>query len=400
MFAIRASHAYDGHRFLPGGATVVVEGDRIVGVEPGGHPLPHDVEVTAYDGTLLPGLVDTHVHLVSDGSMGALERAGAADDATLDATIETALRDQVAAGVTTVRDLGDVGFRTLAWRDRAVPGLPRIVAAGPPLTTPGGHCHYLGGAAAGVDGLRAIVAAHAERGVDVVKLMASGGMLTTGSDVFGVQLGDDELRAAVEAAHEADLKLLAHAHSLAAVRQAIAAGADGIEHFSCLTETGPSWPDDVLAAAAAAGVVVGPTLGQHPDRILAADEMPPHVREIFAKFGVLPEEFRERRAEQMTAIRTHGIPVVSGLDAGAAPPKPHGALWCAVDWQCDAYPVAEALASATSFAAEQCGLGGVTGRLRASYAADLLVVDGDLERDVTLLSQPVAVWVRGLRVTP
>ncbi len=264
MHAIQAAHAFDGDRFLPGGATVLVDGDVIGGVEPGGFEPPEGVEVTSYDGTLLPGLIDAHVHLVSDGSMGALERAGTADDATLDATIETALHDQVAAGVTTVRDLGDVGYRTLAWRDRAEAGLPRIVAAGPPLTTPGGHCHFLGAEASGVDGVRAAVAEHTARGVDVVKVMASGGMLTVGSDVFGVQFTADELRAAVDAAHDAGLRLLAHAHSLAGIEHALAAGVDGIEHFSCLAETGASWSDELLARVAAAAWSSGRHTGSIP----------------------------------------------------------------------------------------------------------------------------------------
>ncbi|GAA2115171.1 amidohydrolase family protein [Nocardioides bigeumensis] len=396
MHAIRAAHAFDGERFLQGGATVLVEGDRIIGVEPGGFEVPEGVELTSYDGTLLPGLVDAHVHLVSDGEMGSLERAGTLDDDGLDAMIEGSLRAQAAAGVTTVRDLGDVGFRTLAWRDRAEPGLPRIVAAGPPLTTPGGHCHYLGGEVEGVAGMRAAVAAHAARGVDVIKVMASGGMLTLGSDVFGVQFTAEELRAAVDAAHDAGLRLLAHAHSLAGIEHALAAGADGIEHFSCLTENGPSWSEDLLARVAEAGVVVGPTHGQLLDRLPTLEQLPPAIVAVFEKFGMRPDEMRARRMEVFTRVRAHGIPVCSGLDAGAAPPKPHGALWSAVDWLADAYPVDEALATATSFAAEQCGLGAETGRLRASYAADLLVVDGDLSRDVKRLSQPVAVWVRGL----
>jgi imidazolonepropionase-like amidohydrolase len=400
MHAIRAPHAYDGERFVPGGATVLMEGDRIVGVEPGGFEVPDGVEVASYDGTLLPGLVDAHVHLVSDASMGSLERAGALDDAGLDVLIEGSLRAQAAAGVTTVRDLGDARFRTLVWRDRAEAGLPRIVAAGPPLTTPGGHCHYFGGEVAGVDGVRAAVAAHAERGVDVIKVMASGGMLTIGSEIFGVQFSPAELRAAVEAAHDAGLRLLAHAHSLAGIEHALAAGADGIEHFSCLTENGPSWSEDLLARVAEAGVVVGPTHGQHPDRMPTLDQMPPAMLAVFEKFGMRPDEMRARRTEVFERIRAHGIPVCSGLDAGAAPPKPHGAFWTAIDWLSDAYPVAEALATGTSFAAEQCGLGTETGRLRASYAADLLVVDGDLSHDVTRLSQPVAVWVRGVRTTP
>ena len=151
--------------------------------------------------------------------------------------------------MTTVRDLGDRHYRTLD--ARALDGLPRVVAAGPPLTEPGGHCHYLGGEVSGVDGVRRAVAEHVERGVDVIKVMASGGMLTAGTDAFGVQFSDEELRAVVEAAHGAGLQVLAHAHSLAGIRHAVAAGVDGIEHFTGLTAEGLRMPDEVIELVAA-----------------------------------------------------------------------------------------------------------------------------------------------------
>ncbi len=135
-----AAHAFDGNRFLRDGATVVLDGDRIVGVETGRVELPSSVEVAEYAGTVLPGLFDCHTHLVADSTFGGLERAGTMSDESIDAVITDSLRAHAAAGVTTVRDLGDRGFRTLAFRER--PGLPRVVASGPPLTTLGGHCHF------------------------------------------------------------------------------------------------------------------------------------------------------------------------------------------------------------------------------------------------------------------
>ncbi len=147
MRAIRAAHAFDGTRFVTGGATVLLDGDRIVGVEPGRVNVPDRVEVTEYDGTVLPGLIDGHTHLVADATLGGLERAGAMPGEAIDLVTADSLRAHAVAGVTTVRDLGDCGFRTLAFRERD--GLPRVVASGPPLTTPGGHCHFLGGAVEG-----------------------------------------------------------------------------------------------------------------------------------------------------------------------------------------------------------------------------------------------------------
>ena len=92
---------------------------------------------------------------------------------------------KAASGVTTVRDLGDIGHRTLTFRDPPRAGLPRISAAGPPLTVADGHCHYLGGVVEGADAIRAAVREHAQRGIDVIKVMASGGITTFGSDPFG-----------------------------------------------------------------------------------------------------------------------------------------------------------------------------------------------------------------------
>ena len=214
MFAVRAPHAFDGTRFLAGGATVLVEGGRIVGVEAADFPVPEGCEVSSYDGTLMPGLVDAHVHLVADAAR--LARAGGLDDAEeVDAEIEKSLATQAAHGVTTVLDLGD----------RRLPdaGVPRPRDAGPAAhpSPPDRRSRSLGATATSSvaprpapDDLVAAVAAHHERGVDVIKVMASGGFLTPGTDMLGAQYAVADLRVLVGAAHDVGLEVLAHAHSI------------------------------------------------------------------------------------------------------------------------------------------------------------------------------------------
>jgi imidazolonepropionase-like amidohydrolase len=396
MQALRAAHAFDGTRFLAGGATVLLDGDRIVGVEAGRVEVPDRVEVTEYGGTVLPGLIDCHTHLVADSTLGGLERAGTMSDEAIDQVIEDSLRAHAVAGVTTVRDLGDRGYRTLAFRER--PGLPRVVASGPPLTTPGGHCHFLGGA---VDGdLRAAVAEHAERGVDVIKVMVSGGFATPETDQLGAQFTVTELAAVVDEAHGAGLPVVAHAHSLVGMQNALAAGVDGIEHFSGLTPDGPRIGDDLLDEVARRGVYVDLTTGN--DRAFHAlmPAPPPPIAALMARLGITSfDEFYASRIPIFGRLREHGVSVITGVDSGMGPGKRHGNAWRAIGELVEGgYPVAGALAAATSATADACGLAGETGRLAAGYAADLLIVDGDLAEDLSALSAPQAVLVRGTPV--
>jgi imidazolonepropionase-like amidohydrolase len=403
MEALKAARCFDGERFRPGGATVLVDDGRIAGIEPLGYDVPHGVAVTTYDGTVLPGLVDAHVHLVSTGALpgqpGSLEHAAHLDDEGLDAVIAETLRAQARAGVTTVRDLGDRGYRTLVARDRRTPGEPRIVAAGTPLTVPGGHCHYLGGAADGPDDVRARVREHLDRGVELVKVMASGGMVTIGTDILGIQFTADELRAAVHETHRAGLRIVAHCHSEAGARHAVAAGVDGLEHGTLLTAHGIATPDDLIEEIAARGLTVDPTLGADPARVPPADQAPPHVRAVIERVGMSPTEVSRRRGDQLARMHERGVRLVSGLDAGAAPPKPHGQVWRSIAALSDAgLTPAAALATATSVAADDCGLAAETGRLAPGLAADLLVVDGDVSTDLHALARPVQAWVRGTPV--
>jgi imidazolonepropionase-like amidohydrolase len=400
MHALRAPVAFDGHQFLQDGATVLVDGDSIAGVEPLGYDVPADCPVTTYDGTLLPGLFDTHVHLVSDAGPGSLERAGTMSDDEVDSVIAQSLRQQAAAGVTTVRDLGDTRYRTLLFRDRHEAGVPRIVTAGPPLTVPDGHCHYLGGCVDGPDAIRAAVRDHADHGVDVIKVMASGGMLTTGTDVFGVQFDSSDLRLLVGEVHAHGLEVLAHAHSLAGIVHALDAGVDGIEHFTGLTEHGIDVPDDVLARLAASGVTVDMTLGFDREVMAAMTGPPPRIVESLQRVGLDFASAYAARLAVARRVRAHGIRVVTGIDGGASPPKRHGLIAVAVaDLTTAGFPIDEALATATSVAAAACGLSGVTGSLSPGLAADLLVVDGDLRSGPEPLTWPVAVLARGVAVT-
>lgn len=398
MHAIRAAHAFDGTRFLPGGATVLVDGDRIVGMQTGREALPAGVEVAEYAGTVLPGLIDAHTHLVADSTFGGLERAGAMTDQEVDAIIVGSLRAHAAAGVTTVRDLGDVRYRTLAFGE--VPGLPRVVASGPPVTSPGGHCHFLGGAVAGIGegDLRAAVAERVDFGVDVVKVMASGGFATPETDQLGGQFTAAELVVLVDEAHRAGLPLVAHAHSLVAMENALEAGVDGIEHFSGLSaEHGSHIGDAFLAEVARRRVYVDLTMGN--DRALnAMMPTPPAIAELMMRFGVGSfDEFYGSRIAGLARFREHGLRLITGVDSGMGPTKRHGNVWRTVGEMVEGgYPADEALAAATSVAAQAVGLAGQTGRLVAGWAADLLVVDGDLSQDVSTLRSPRAVLVRGV----
>ena len=265
MLGVRAGRAFDGERVVPGGALVVLDEGRIVGVEPGAAPAPDGCEVwEAPGGTVLPGLVDAHVHLCADGTDGSLDRIGEPSEDGMMAVVGESLRRHLAAGVTTVRDLGDRRFAVLAWRSSAHSGggvYPAVVTTGPPITSVGGHCANMGGEAAGEDQLRGAVQERAKRGADVVKVMTSGGFATAGTQVMLCQFTLEELRVVVGEAHAAGLPVTAHAHGLPAVHMAMAAGVDGIEHCSFLTDKGLSQSDEDLARLAEAGIAVCPTLG-------------------------------------------------------------------------------------------------------------------------------------------
>jgi imidazolonepropionase-like amidohydrolase len=229
--------------------------------------------------------------------------------------------------------------------------------------------------------------------------MASGGFATPGTDQLGAQFTIAELSAIVGHAHGAGLPVVAHAHSLVGMRNALAAGVDGIEHFTGLTPDGPRIDDDLLDEVARRGVYVDLTMGNDRSQHASMPAPPPALAQLMARLGVTDfDEFYASRIHVLSRLREHAVAVVSGVDSGMGPFKRHGDVWrTAGELVEGGYPVAEALAAATSVAAAACGLAAETGRLAAGYAADLLVVDGDLSSDPALLGSPREVVIRGRR---
>ena len=384
--ALRAAWLLDtsAGRLVPE-PTVLIEGGRIVGVDSAVAP-PPDAEITDLPGvTLLPGLIDTHVHLAFDASTTPVVNLAARTDAEVTEAMAAAARTALLGGVTTVRDLGDRNYLSLSLRGRD--DLPTILAAGPPITRPDGHCHYLGGCVEpGPDGMRAAIRDRVERGVDVVKIMGSGGALTPSTQQHLSQFERAELRAAVEEAHRHGLPVTVHAHAVQAIVDALAVGADGMEHVTFWTEDGIDAPVDVLDEIVERQVVVGATVGLLPQSGDAGP--PPQVR---ARLG--------RILANMTRLVADGARVVAGTDAGIAPAKPHDVLRYAPAMLASiGLTNDDILRTITVTAAEVCGLGDTKGRLAPGYDGDVLAVDGDPRRDLGALHRIRAVYARGVRM--
>lgn len=384
-FGLRAGRVFDGERAI-GAGVVEVRGTRIAAVYANG-PAPAELEVVdlGTDATLLPGLVDTHIHLALDAGPAVVENVTGATDADLMSQMRGAARRVLAAGITTVRDLGDRRYLSLPLREElaADPRAgPRLLCAGPPVTTPKGHCWFLGGEVAGPEELRRAVAEHAERGVDVLKVMATGGELTEGTSSGTPQFDAATLRLLVAEAHRHGLPVAAHAHAAAGIANAVTAGVDTVEHCSFLTEKGVEPDEEVIAALAASGVVASLTLGVAPGL-----PVPPRVAENLPRLAAL-----------LRLIVGSGATFVLGSDAGIGPSKPHDMLPYAVEFLAEATGAVDALAAVTSRAARACGVGDSVGRLAPGYDADLLAVRGDPVVDVRALHDVVAVYRAGVRV--
>lgn len=382
-WAVRAGRLFDGRSFVDGSPVVVVQGGEVVEVT--SDPAGLDVLELGDDVTLLPGLVDAHVHLSFDASADLLAGFEVDDEALLQRMRESAATT-LAAGVTTVRDLGDRSFLAVALAREIdagrTPG-PTVLAAGPPLTTPGGHCYFLGGEVGDRAEMLAAVAERAEAGCAVVKVMVSGGNITPGSLPWEAQFHAEDLREVVREAHRLGLRTAGHVHGASSVVAALDAGFDTLEHVTFMTPDGIDAQEPVLQRIADSGTFVSTTAGALPGAV------PPPA--IAARLQLV--------LEMMSHQHALGSRLVVGTDAGVGPGKPHGVMPHALRMVVSAgVDHVQALRMMTSASADALGLSGRKGALAPGADADLLAVRGDPSRDPDALLDVVAVWARGTRV--
>ena len=274
------------------------------------------------DVTLMPGLINAHVHITFCASMTVLDDYFEERDAgfaTLMARAEENLRRAVSVGCTTVRDLGTLNDVVFAARERVRDGSldgPDIVAAGEGITSNGGHCYFFGIEAEGVDAVRAAVRRQHEAGADCVKIFATGGNLTPGTDPFSPQYSTDELLACVDEARTRGLPVSAHAHATEGIRRSVAAGVNTIEHCFFETPTGLDFDERVAVEMAAKQIAAVPTHGvsllpylADPTRVSELPE--PRRSTITRLIGKIPDVLRN-----FARMRELGVPVIAGTDAG------------------------------------------------------------------------------------
>ncbi|WP_442957689.1 amidohydrolase family protein [Phenylobacterium sp.] len=370
--------------------TLVVQDGKVVRIADGYVADPGASVVDLKDSFVLPGLIDSHVHLTGQQNPNSrLEEVtqSSADQAMVGARYA---KRTLMAGFTTVADLGAENNAIFALRTATangdVPG-PRIIASGSAISVHGGHgdvngfseevMHVLrpGSVCSGPDDCRRAVREQVWKGADIIKITATGGVLSNTAAGLGQQFSDEELAAIVDAAHRMGRKVTAHAHGLDGVNAFLKAGGDSIEHGTYLDASS-------IALFKKSGGYLVPTL-------MAGD----YVARIAASPGNFLTPAQSAKALEAgpkmldMARRAHegGVKIAFGTDTGVSA---HGdnAQEFALLVKAGLTPL-EAVQSATVVAAEHFGLSKEIGALTPGHAADLIAVKGDPLSDVTVLQQ-------------
>jgi imidazolonepropionase-like amidohydrolase len=363
-------------------ADVLLEGRRIVAVGPG--LAAGDARVVELGGrTVMPGLIDCHVHVCADGMVSY---------PTLFPSLVTAraaqlLNETLLRGFTTIRDMGgaDAGLRR-AVEDGLFAG-PRMFVSGRPLSQTGGHGDMRNPADAcpacalraeanmmvvadGVDGVRRAAREEIRRGVDQIKIMASGGVSSPADPVDYDQYALDEIAAVVDEATRAGKYVAAHAYTPTAITRAVGSGVRTIEHGNFLDEA-------AAALMAARGAILVPTLVVYRRVVQHAAEVGISAFHLEKAREVLATGARSLEIAQRAGVR-----MALGTDLFRAP-KQYQAEELLI--RAEALPAAEVLRQATIHGAEVVRMQGRLGRVAEGYLADLLVVDGDPLADLRVL---------------
>lgn len=339
--------------------------------------------------TAVPGLIDAHVHMVLDPEIRDATAHGKLEPEAEIAAMAVRARAMVEAGITTARDLGGGRFLELELRDRIFRGElsgPRLVCAGQPVTSPAGHCHFWGGESADLDAALAVIARQAEQGVDLIKVMATGGSMTPGSRPRDSQFDAQTLAAIVADANSRGYDVAAHCHGTQGIGFAVAAGVATIEHCSWVSDAGwgAGYDPAIAVMLAKAGVWVSPT-----------------VNAGWARYLGRGDDFETRVKGNFTAMREAGVRFIASTDAGIPNVRhPELAKALPVFANFAGLSPVQTLRAATSDCARAIGLGATTGSIAIGLAADMVLVEGDPLTDLSCLSRPVAVMARGEWVVP
>jgi imidazolonepropionase-like amidohydrolase len=366
--------------------TLVIEDGKIVGSgNAADAKAPADASrIDLPNATILPGLIDAHTHLTSDPKFGYERLAISLPRETL--TGAKNARVTLQAGFTMVRNVGASGYSDVALRDAVnagdVPG-PRMLVSGPPLSITGGHCdnnmlpseyHAVGdGVADGIAAVQHKVRENVKYGSDLIKVCATGGVLSLGDNPQHSQYTLEEMKAIVADAHRLGRKVAAHAHGAEGIRWAAEAGVDSIEHGSYIDDAG-------IAAMKEHGTYLVPTLylGDWMFENAEQTHMPPP---LMAKAKEVIPAARKNIAHAFSS----GVKVAFGTDAAV---YPHGlnAHEFAVMVKLGLTPL-QAIQAATVNAADLFGWTGKVGTLEPGAWADIIAVDGDPVKDVTTLER-------------
>jgi imidazolonepropionase-like amidohydrolase len=378
-----------------GPATILVEDGRIVSVTPGTGAVAADRVIDLSDKTVLPGLIDLHTHLTGDPGGDFWKEATEPDEWGVVVGAKNA-RLTARAGFTTVREAGSGRDTAFALRRGTAEGMvagPRILAAGPALAIIGGHGDVngfrsevnelldSGFTCTGAVECAAKVRLASQNGADVIKITATGGVLSQQGRGLEAHFTFEEMKAIADTAHSLGLKVMAHAHGARGIEQAARAGIDSIEHGTYLDEA-------AAKAMRENGTVLVPTL-------MALEG----VSEGLGKGVYTPVVEDKIRAVQplmnslVSRARQYGVTVAFGTDAGVYQHGRNAEELALMKKQ--GMSDREVLASATTVAAKVLGMESEIGKLAPGYSADIIAVDGNPLADVTVLEDVDFVMVRG-----